>query len=160
MYWNEKLGKTQPRVARFELSITGAKTNSSVIPGIPLYTAYDAIAAQSTIDGFLGTTNEFLIAQFDATALGANTLGFFVNLMGGASAQGSKVLSARLDFWDAAGAVLVPDFAPAVTTLSSSTLVNEVAVGASGNIAGRITAAGLDAATSGKLILEVHWISK
>lgn len=159
MYVQEKIGKTNSRMLHYVYDITGAKTSSPIIQGVPILTAYDAIAAQSTIDNFLGTSSEFVIAAFDATSMGTDTIAFIFN-MGGVNGQAFKVVNAQASFWTGTGAVEVAGYVKAVSTLTNSSLVNEAAVGASGNMALRVTLAGLDAATSGKIDLMVHWISK
>ncbi len=81
-YWNQKFGKTQPRELKLIWTITGAKTVSTVPIGAPVLTAFDAISSQSTIDNFLGTVDEFLIIDFDSTAMGADAFACIINMGG------------------------------------------------------------------------------
>lgn len=157
VYSNEKHAKTQPRQLIYRLDVTGAKTNSPLPVGADLLTTYDAIASQAVIDTYLGTSSEFLVAAFDATAMGADEFGVIVNMKG----QAAKVLGASLKFYAEAGTLALELNAKAVSALTASTVENSCALGASGNIAVKFTAVtGLDAATDGYLVLEIHWIAK
>ncbi len=157
VYLNEKHAKSQPRQLIFRFDVTGAKTNSPVPIGADVYTTYDAIASQAVIDGYLGTSSEFLVAAFDATAMGADEFGMLVNMKG----QAAKVLGARAVFYAEAGTVGIELNAKAVSALTASTVENACAVGANGNIALKLTGVtGLDAATDGYLVVEIHWIAK
>lgn len=160
LYYSDKLGKTIPRCLTLQWQITGAKTVVPLYPGLPVYTTFDAIAAQSTIDNFLGTTNEFLISQFDATAMGADTFGGIVNMLG----QGGK-LGAMEDMCYSAtgGGTLVTRAVVSSTTLTASTLATECALGAFGNMAFKIdfgNTPDFDGLTSGMIIVKLYWIAK
>jgi|GEM_PF-2106869 len=156
MYWNDKLGDTQPWRMRFVYQINGAKDISLVVPGQPIYHSFDAIASQSTIDDFLGTTNEFTIAQFDAVAMGVDALGGFVR-MDKQAAQGVMMRAALLSGAD--GSTVAEDNVK-FSSLTDSTLATECEVGADGNIGWRAIIAGLDAATAGLVVVEFDWLSK
>lgn len=157
VYSNEKHSKTQPRVLKFRYDITGAKTSTSVPVGADALVTYDAIAAQSTIDNYLGTSSEFLIAAFDATAMGADELGLIINMRG----QCAKVLGAKITLFAEAGTLSISLNSKAVSALTASTVENSCAVGASGNIAVKFTGVtGLDAATDGYYVVEIDWIAK
>lgn len=157
VYANEKHAKTQPRQLIFRLDVTGAKTSQFVPVGADALVAYDAIASQDVIDDYLGTSSEFLLAAFDATAMGANCLGLLVNMKG----QAAKVLGASVKFFTEAGVVAVDLNAKAVSALTASTAASECAVGADGNIGVKfLTITGLDAATDGYLVIEIHWVAK
>lgn len=164
MYWQEKLGKTQPRCLELPFQITAAKTVSPVPQGIPALTTFDAIASQATIDDFLGTTNEFLLAAFDATSMGNDTFGGLVNLMGATSGQAAKLLYMTARCYSATGgATLVERTVVPSTTLTASTLVTECALGASGNVAFKVdfgNTPDFDALTAGLIIIQLYWISK
>lgn len=157
MYWNDKLGDTQPWAMRFVYEINGAKDISLVVPGSPIYHSFDAIAAQATIDDFLGTTDEFTIAQFDATALGVDAIGGFVRMDKQAS-KGVKMRAALLSGAD--GSTVVEDNVKFVSSLTDSSLTTQAAVGADGNIGWRAVITGLDAATAGLVVVEFDWLSK
>lgn len=152
IYTQEKLTNTQPYILTFEWDITSAKTISSFVPGIPVLTAFDALASQSVIDDFLGTTNEFLAAQFDATAMGTDAFGGIVALRG----EAERIFSVR--YIRAAGGVTATVatnlLINGATGLSSSTLENGAALGANGNLAFRFVDTGLDALTDGTIRIE------
>lgn len=157
VYSNEKHAKTQPRVLRYRYDITGAKTSTAQPVGADAYLTYDAISAQSVIDGYLGTTNEFLVAAFDATAMGGDELGMIVNMKG----QAAAVLGATLTLWAEAGTLGITLNSKYVATLTASTVENSCALGANGNIAVKFTGVtGLDAATDGYFTIDIHWIAK
>lgn len=160
MYWQEKLGKTQPRVLRLEWEITGAKTVAPLVPGIPALTAFDAIASQAVIDGFLGTTNEFLLAAFDATSMGADAFAAIVNVAGQAQKL-TKVVATC--YSGTGGATKVERAVKSSSALTASTLATEAAVGANGNLAVKVdfgNTPDFDGLTSGLIVLELYWISK
>lgn len=159
MYWGEKLGKTQPRVLRFGWAITGAKTVTPLIPGAPIMYGFDAtdFASQAAIDAFLGTTNEFLLAAFDATAMGTDAFAVIVAMQN----QGGKLLQAKLAVNSGTGGSTgSPLCVASSATLTSSSLTTQTAIGANGNLAFRGVSTGLDALTAGVITLDLHWISK
>lgn len=162
-YWQEKLGKTQPRVLRLGFQITAAKTVSPLVQGGPVLTTFDAFASQAIIDAFLGTTNEFLLAAFDGTAMGNDTFGGLIN-MGGASGQVSKLLAFDAKCYSGTGgSTLVERHVQSSAALTASTLATEAALGASGNLAFKIdfgNTPDFDGLTSGVIQLELQWISK
>lgn len=157
MYWQEKLGKTQPRSATFLWEITAAKTISPLVPGIPVLSTFDALASQAVIDDFLGTTNEFLLAAFDATAMGTDAFAVIVNMAG----QVDKVLSAKFATYSGtAGVTEALNCIKSSSSLTASSLSAEFAKGANGNMAARFVSTGLDALTAGILRVDLSWISK
>lgn len=162
-YTNERLGKTMPRLASFAFEITAAKTVSPLVFGYPVLTAFDAIASQAVIDAALGTTNEFLLAAFDATAMGADTFALLAN-MGGAFGQVEKLLWSRARCYSGTGgATLVERIVKTSAALTASTLATEAALGASGNVAMKVdfgNTPDFDGLTSGLIIVEFGWISK
>lgn len=156
VYANEKHLKTQPRPLEFRLQITAAKTVSLVPVGADCLVAFDALS-QAAIDAYLGTSSEFLAAALDATALGANELALLIKMSG----QCAKVTGAKVEFWDAAGSTVVSLSSAAVSALTASTPANECAAGSAGNIAVKFKdITGIDAATSGQILVTVYWIAK
>lgn len=159
-YWSDKLGKTLPRTLRLEFSITGAAASSLVTSGAPVLSTYGALASQAVIDGYLGTTNEFLLTAFDATSLGADAFGGIINMEG----QVSKVTSmTAICYSGTGGATRVERTVAASTALTASTLATEVAKGANGNIGFKVdfgNTPDFDALTSGLIVIEINWISK
>ena len=157
MNWSERLGKTQARVLRFELNITGAKAASPIVPGAPILSNYDAFASQAAINTYLGTTNEFLLAAFDATAMGTDAFGGVIALDG----QCARVTRMEVSsFTGTGGLTEVTRTVAAVDTLTASSLTTQVARGANGNVGFRAILPGVDALTSGLIIVELYWISK
>jgi len=150
-------------------NITGAKTSTPLpLNRSSVLTVYDAISSQSTIDDFLGSTNEFLIAQFDSTAMGTDAFGFLINMSGQApglttttnKAQAAQLLAATISLYSGAnGATVVNEGVVSVTTLTSSSLSTQCAVGSYGNLAMRAILTGLDALTSGLIVARLHWVS-
>ena len=159
IYYNDQIAKSTPRVLQLEWDITGAVTVSPVVANS--FTMYGfgaaAFADQAAIDSFLGTTNEFLLAAFDATAMGTDAFACILN-MGG---QASKVTG--LEIFSSAGTngvTTVYNHCAEFSALTSSTLACEIAVGASGNIAFRSVIASVDGVTAGRLVARVSWIAK
>lgn len=155
MYWNEKLPKTQPRTLKFMYDITGAKAMTSLVSGIPVLHSFDAIASQAVIDDFLGSTNEFLLAKFDATSMGTDAVAFIIDMKG----QAAKILSAKVSSILAAGTVDVSKQVQS-STLTASTLETKSELSSLGNIAVKAVLTGLDALTDGTVLVEVEWIAK
>jgi len=156
VFKNEKHAKTQPRSLKFRLQITGAKAVTKVPVGADCLVAFDALS-QVAIDEYLGKAAQFAAAAFDATALGANELALLVKMDG----QAGKVMGARVELWDAAGAVVVSRSCPAVAALTASTAANECAVSADGELAVKVAdLTGLDAATNGQVLVEIDWVAK
>jgi len=153
-FWQDRIGKNNPHVVQFMFQITAAKTVSQLPQGTPVLTAFDAIASQAVIDSFLGTVNEFLVAQFDATSMGTDMFACIVNF--GKQADELYMCEAYVDDLS----TRVEASYPAVATLSSSTLVTQCAKGAEGNIATKVELAGLDALTSGILVIKFYFRSK
>lgn len=151
-FWQDKIGRNNPHVVQFMFQITAAKTVSQLPQGTPVLTSFDALASQAVIDSFLGTTNEFLLAQFDATSLGVDAFGCIVNF--GRQADQLYAVEAYVDDLTTRVDVAMA----ASTTLSSSSLTNGCAKGADGNIAARLVMTGLDALTSG--ILSIRFLFK
>ena len=151
-FWQDKIGRNNPHVVQFLFQITAAKTVSQLPQGTPTLTSFDAIASQSVIDDFLGTTNEFLAAQFDATAMGVDAFACICNFGG----QGDALYAVEAYVDDLT--TRVEKSLPSVATLTSCSLTNQCAVGANGNLAVRLVMTGLDALTSG--IISVRFLFK
>ena len=157
-YYNDQWGKVQPRILRLQYGITGAKACAPLVSNSASLTAFDAISSQSTIDNFLGTTDEFTIAQFDGTALGADAFGVIVNMQG----QCAKVVQMIASCYsNTGGADLVTRQCVAGTL--AGTLVTNVQIGAYGNIGLTVVfgnSPDFDGLTSGTIDIAVHWIAK
>lgn len=170
-YWNEKLGKSIPHELVLTWKITGAKTVVPHLLSLPVYTTFDAIASQSTIDSFLQTTNEFTIAQFDATAMGTDAFGCLVNMSGATSQQTSTTFGGLVGQVASASVMEASVFSGTYNattvnanansgSLTASTLETAFAVGAYGNLAFKMVASGLDALTSGIIVVRLLVVMK
>lgn len=156
-YYNDQLGKVVPNELVLQWQVTGAKALSPLVANTAMLYSFDAIAAQSDIDNFLGTSGEFAVAAFDATAMGVNAFAVIVNMNG----QAKKLLSVQAQLRSGTnGATFAQCAAPASAALTASSLSCQGALGANGNLAARFIVAGLDAATSGILQVKFSWISK
>jgi hypothetical protein len=158
-YYNDQWGKVQPQVLRLQFEITAAKTVKPIVSNSASLTTFDAIAAQATIDDFLGTSSEFTAAQFDATSMGADAFGVIVDMKGQAK---SVVQMVARCYSNTGGADLVTRQAKG-GSLAASTLETAVACGASGNVAGKVVFGNtpdFDGLTAGVIDIEIHWIAK
>lgn len=161
IYWQEKLGKTQPRRLRVSWSVTsGAFTEC--VAGNPILLTQSAISAQSTIDNFLGTTSEFNYLAFDATSMGTDAVGVIIDMKG----QAIKVVSAALNMYSstylgtAAGCRALGSAGITATTLECAVACGySSSITGSGNIAFKGVISGMDAIT-GLVVLDIDWISK
>lgn len=163
MPYNEVMTKGACRSLTLIWKITAAVTVSPrpIAAGPAAMVVFGAIAAQATIDDFLGTTNEFLIAAFDATAMGADAMGVIINMKGqAADLIGVETVCGS----ETAYATIVNRVAlKSATTLTASTLVTEAALGASGNIAYKINwgnTPDFDALTDGYIRSTIYFIAK
>lgn len=170
-YTNEKHAKSQVREMEFIFQITGAKTSTVYPRGSDVLALYDA-TTQAVIDAYLGTTNEFLAAQFDATAMGTDAFACLINMTGGQVSQGANpppstaqgqaalVVSAEMSTQSGTnGGTIVTCTSFGPTGIAASTLSAACAVGANGNIAVRGVLTGLDALTSGMIKVIVRWVA-
>ncbi len=160
IYWQEKLGKTQPRNLRIAWSVTsGAFTE--IVPGAPILLTQAAVASQAVIDNFLGTTSEFNYLAFDATSMGTDALGVIVDMKG----QAAKVVYASLTMMSSTYLGTTANANAIGGSLTATTLETAVSCGfstsvtGSGNLAFKGVISGMDAIT-GLVVLNVYWISK
>lgn len=158
-YYNDQLGKVDPRQTELWLSISGAKTSAMVVPNSVALTGYDAAAfpSQAAIDAFLGTTNEFLLAAFDSTSMGTDAFALIVNMQG----QVKTLVSAQIVTYTGTAGVTASSLTMANSSaLTSSSLSSQAAKGANGNVAVRTVVSGMDGFTSGLIKVVLNWISK
>ena len=158
-YYQDKLGKTQPRVIQLQWQITAAKTISTIPMGTPVLTAFDAISTQATINTFLGTTDEFTVAQFDSTSMGADAFGCIINMSG----QAAAICGFEISCYSAAGLTTEVRRASLPAGLTASTLETALGLGAYGNLAFKVdfgNTPDFDGLTAGLIIARVYWISK
>lgn len=159
VYYNDQWGKVQPRIHRIQYKITGAVTASPIIAHSGSIITFGAIASQSVIDNFLGTSSEFDYLAFDATALGADAVAFIIN-MGG---QAKTAVFMRARCYSGTGGGTVVERGVQGGSLTNSTLETAFACGANGNLACKVdfgNTPDFDALTSGVIDIELHWISK
>lgn len=156
VYWSDKAQRSQTEVLDLYYYITAAKTVSDKNKNVAL-TSFDAIASQAVINDFLGTTDEFLVAAFDATAMGVDAFAAIVNM----DLQVGELVAAELTVYSGAnGATSVQEGVVASASLTASTLSTQAAKGAFGNVALRAVVAGLDALTSGLIHLQLVYRRK
>lgn len=160
IYYQEKLGKTQPRRLRFVWTISSG-TPTLVVAGAPVLVTQAAISAQSTIDNFLGTTSEFDYLAFDATSMGTDAFGVIVDMKG----QAKTAVFASLNSYTGTYQVTSAGARATGGTLTATTLETAYACGlsstvtGSGNLAFKGVISGLDSAT-GSVVLDLEWIAK
>jgi hypothetical protein len=155
-YYNDQWGKVQPRILRLQYTITAAATSKPIVSNSASLTTYAAIAAQATIDDFLGTTSEFTVAQFDATSMGADAFGALVQMNG----QCKSVVMMVARCYSASNTLVTRQVAGG--TLTASTLETAVQRGADGNIGLKVdfgNTPDFDALTAGTIDIEIHWIA-
>lgn len=154
--YQDKFGKTQPRVLYFNFKITGAVTVVSLPLGVPVLTTFGAIAAQSTIDNFLGTTSEFNYLAYDATSMGADAMGVIINMAG----QASRLDGFSVRTYSGTGYSTVYAAGAWNNGITNTTLETACALGANGNLALKVSfnqSGNFDALTSGFIEMAVYW---
>ena len=158
IYYNDQWGKVIPRCMRLEYGITGAKAASALVPNSGSLVFFDAVASQAVVDGFLGTTNEFIYTVFGTTSMGADAFGGLVN-MGGQCRSVTEMVAKC--YSNTGGADFVQRQVVPVTITDAAT--TQVQVGADGNI-GFVVQFGntpdFDGLTSGTIVIEIYWVSK
>lgn len=156
MYWQDQLGKVDPHKTVLEYKITAAKTIVPVVPNSIALTLFDAVSGQAAIDTHLGTTNEFLAAAFDATAMGTDAFAAVINMAG----QVKSIVKMVVKIASGTGGATVAENNVLASSALAGGLLAECAVGSSGNVAVKAVSTGLDALTGGIISVELHWISK
>lgn len=156
MNYSEKIQRGESRCLDLIFGITAAKT-ATELQSMPVLHTFDALSSQAQIDAYLGTTNEFLLAAFDATSMGTGAFGGIVDLGG----QAAKVVAIEVHSYDTGAQLVVPKAAAASSALTSSSLQSiQVALGANGNIAFKCTQTGIDAVTDGLIQVKIYWKAK
>lgn len=155
MYWQDQFGKALPRRDTLVYSISAAKTSALISAQSGVLSAYDALT-QAQIDAFLGSTNEILATSYDATAMGTDAFGVIWDFNG----QCQTLVKANAYTATGTGlATQVPRIATN-TGLTASTLSTAGALTTRNNVGLRFVITGLDALTSGLIVVELDWISK
>lgn len=148
------------RIDTFTWSITGAKAASPLpVDDSTALIGFDAIT-QTQIDDFLGSTDEFPAAAFDATAMGDDMFAAIFNLQGQAS---ELVMAKAYCYSGTAGSTLVERAFEDSATLTDSTLITECAKSSLGNVAVKVDYGNVpdfDALTSGIIQIDLHWRTK
>lgn len=154
-YWQDQYQLAVPRRDIFVWSITGAKASSLVLPQSAALNFYDTIT-QATIDAFYGSTNEILAVKYDSTAMGTDAVGVLLNYGG----QVQQMVKARA--YTATGTGNPTEVVRTTLNggLTDSSLSTQGVVTTLGNIGLRFVITGVDALTSGLIVVEVDWISK
>ncbi len=160
--YQDKFGRTQPRVLHLLWKITGAVTVVPVPIGVPVLTTFGAISAQSTIDNFLGTTSEFNYLAYDATSMGTDAMGVIVNMAG----QARRVDGVIARTYSGTGGATVYQAGAWANGITATTLETAAACGysssiaGSGNIAVKVNFAqtgSFDSLTSGFIQMDIYW---
>lgn len=105
--------------------------------GSPTLIAFDAIASQAVINTFLGTTDEFLVAAFDATAMGNDMFACIVNMAGQVNQLVGVEAVCYSSYATAGSEASVARFSPN-SGLTASTAITEAKLGVYGNLAVRV----------------------
>lgn len=158
-YWNARLQSSQPRKLTLMWTITGAKAATDLGRSPTMY-GFDAgsFASQAAIDAYLGTTNEFLLAAFDSTAMGADVFAGIVNM----SEQCAELYYMTAYCYSASNTIVTRQVEDSAT-LTSSSLTTECAKGADGNVAFRIdfgNTPDFDGLTAGTIQVDLFWRAK
>ena len=156
--YSDQLDRTQPQTLKLLYKITAAKTVIAIPANSATLVAFDVVASQAAIDSFLGTTNEFLLVAFDATAMGADAMAVIVNMKG----QARSVLNMVARCYSASNTIVVRQD-QASTALTASTLETKIAVGANGNIALKVdwgNSPDMDALEAGTIEILIDWLPK
>lgn len=158
MPYNEAFIKGAPRLLSLVWNISGAVTVASRPLGMApsLLVTFGAIASQSVIDTFLGTTDEFSYLAFDATSMGTDAMGVIVNMKG----QAGDLLMVQSTCSTGATTV-IQKLALKSSTLTDTSLTTEAALGADGNLAYKVVwANSFDGFTSGMIRSDLYFIAK
>lgn len=155
-YWSDAVQRGQAYALDLFFKITAAKTVTSLNANSVL-TAFDAIASQAVINDFLGTTDEFLVAAFDATAMGTDAFACIVGMGGQASAL---LAATAVTYSGTDGLTAVPAGLNVSAALTASSHTGQCALGANGDMAARFVLTGVDALTSGLIKVTFYYRSK
>lgn len=165
--WNDAIQASQYQELVFAWSITGAKAASLLNAGAPIAHTFDAgLDTLAEITAALPnmTTDEFTAATaWGSTAMGTDAFGFVIDMSGeygAATGQARRVRFVECHVSGTASSVpLIAAFAGQQTALTNA-LTNQCTVGSLGNIGGHIVVTGLDALTSGLILLRIYLENK
>lgn len=148
---NDSLARHQKAHIEVIYNITGAKAGSFAALAPKALVAYDASTiTQAQIDALLDSVNEFDAADFTGTAMGTDALGLVLDCGGQIAAVHS--LEIRSLVGTTQGGQLGNVTALVNTSLASVARVEKSALG---NLGLQLVVTGLDAATSGQLLLKI-----
>lgn len=161
---SDALQRSQPNKVALMYVITGAKAGRFVaLTFPPALVGYDAASLTTAI------INAFMLSQqdpapagdipgdtcFDSTSLGTDAIGFVLSMQG--QAKQAVAMKATVQLGTSAPVEILQEASQSALTSSLSTAV---AASASGNMYGRIVSTGLDAATSGYVLIELLFSAK
>ena len=148
---NDSLARHQKAHIELIYNITGAKAGKFAVLAPQALVAYDASTiTQTQIDALLGSTNEFLASVFTSTAMGTDALGIVLNCGGQIAAVHSVEIRSLADSANAGQLGVV-----AALTNASLAAIARIEKSALGNLGLQLVVTGLDAATSGQLVLKI-----
>jgi hypothetical protein len=153
IFKNDALARHQKAYIDLMYSVTGAKAGKFVALPPRALVAYDngSAPSQADIDALLGSTNEFVQATvFGSTALGTDAIALILDCDGQvASVSGIEIKSVL-------GTTQAAQIGAPVALADTLPANPRVAVSALGNIGVQAVLTGLDAATSGLLLIRIH----
>lgn len=168
--WNESFpGKTHKMTLQWK--ITAATTVSPLPITNKAVSAFFAAQDQDAIDNFLLTDAEFTAAQFDSTSMGADMFGVLVKMNGNDTENDATTVGqcASVEamvatcYSSTGGSTAVTRAVYASSTLTDSSAVTEIAVGANGDIGLKVNFGNtpdFDALTDGLITIDIFWTSK
>ena len=148
---NDSLARHQKASIELIYNITGAKAGKFAPLAPQALVAYDAsVITQAAIDALLGSTNEILASVFTSTAMGTDALGLVLDCNGQIATVHSVEIRSLADSAQAGQL-------GAVTALTNASLaaIARIEKSALGNLGLQLVVTGLDAATSGQLVIKI-----
>lgn len=147
---SDALARHQKQTIELIYNVTGAKAGKFAVLAPKALAGYDATTfTQAAIDATLGTSSEFLSADFGTTAMGTDALAIVLDCEGQiAAVHGVEIVAL-------AGTTKTAQVGLVAAMADSSAAVARVALGANGNLALQCVVTDLDASTSGKLIIRI-----
>lgn len=125
------------------------------------------LTAQSQIDNFLLTSNEFLLAGLNSTSVPSDSFGGVVKMNGANESTESiigqcksvQMMEVKL-FSGSHNATWSTTACASSSSLTASSAITQIAVGANGDIAFKaVMASGFSALTSGLFQVDIYWVS-
>lgn len=151
IFTNDSLARHQKASIELIYNITGTKTGKFAPLAPQALVAYDAsVITQGAIDALLGSTNEFLASVFTGTAMGTDALGLVLDCNEQIAAVHSVEIQSLVDTTQASQLGSV-----AALTSASLATIARVEKSALGNLGLQLVVTGLDAATSGQLLIKI-----